>query len=76
MIQNGGNVNHINKCGETALMCAAKSWENADTCLLLRENGAGVNEKSINGTTALMFAVIEGHNKQCRLIIQNGGNVN
>lgn len=75
LIDQGADVNDLNKSGDTALMMAAEDGQ-GDVCELLIAKGVDVNAQNKSGETALMKAAYFGHRKVCELLIAKGADVN
>ena len=75
LIQNGADVNAVDKNKLTALHIAAKKGH-VDVAKVLIQNGADVNAVDKNKFTALHFAAENGHVDVAKVLIQNGADVN
>ena len=83
LLDNGADVNLVEKNGSTALMLAARYSEidsNLETVRLLLEKGANVNIATGDGSTALIMAAkysnIKSFLEITRLLLENGANIN
>jgi hypothetical protein len=75
LIQNGADVNAVNKYNWTSLHFTT-SKGHADVAKLLIQNGADVNAVDKNNCTSLHFTTSKGHVDVAKLLIQNGADVN
>jgi hypothetical protein len=75
LIQNGADVNAVQKTNWTALHWAA-NYRHVDVVKVLIQNGADVNAVDFEKLTALHLAAIEGHVDVVKVLIQNGADVN
>ena len=70
------NINALDCCNETPLMCGTLS-RNADLVRFLLDNGASVDRSNDYRRTALHFAAsIHNNDNVLRLLIQRGADVN
>jgi ankyrin repeat protein len=74
LLENGVNVNALNKMGMTPLMLAANRHLNI--AQLLIEKGANVNAKYATGRTSLHLAVFSLNADIVSLLVSSGANVN
>jgi ankyrin repeat protein len=75
LIQNGADVNAVNKDKWTSLHLAA--WKShVEVAKLLIQNGADVNAVNKDNRMSLHFAAENGHVDTVKLLIQNGADVN
>jgi ankyrin repeat protein/formylglycine-generating enzyme required for sulfatase activity len=78
LIEEGADVNSVNKTGITALMRASQQGH-LDVAKFLVNNGADVNAAAtggLNGFTALMFASMNGHSDVVKFLVDKGADVN
>ena len=75
LLENGANVEAMDKDGNTALLWAAfKGFK--EIVLLLIENGADIEAINSDGNTALTWAAVCEHREVVALLIENGAKVN
>lgn len=74
LIEQGADVNAINKSGMNALVQAASKYNpNGDLMRLLVNRGVDVDRPDSNGWTALRHLIITGTPYQVRYILNSGG---
>ena len=77
MIQNGADVNAVDKYNQTALHEAVQEGEGyVDIMKMLIQNGADVNAVNKWKCTALYYAVCIGYVDIAKVLVQNGADVN
>jgi hypothetical protein len=74
LLQNGADVNSMNRLTGTALTCASRGGHEAVVRLLL-ENGAEINAFGDVQGTALNAASGAGHEAVVRLLLENGAKI-
>ena len=71
----GGNINRIDKDGNT-LLHAAVGLNELTTIKLLLENGADINQSDLDNSTPLHCAVYKNNLDVTKLLIENDANIN
>ncbi len=74
-LEQGADINAVNKEGETALMVAALEGR-TDMARFLIERGADLNAKDSVGATPLLYAALGGSLETIKLLIDKGSNLN
>jgi ankyrin repeat protein len=74
LLENGVNVDAVNKTGATALMYAA-DFGNLDAVEFLLENGANVNAVDSSEKTALMYAAEYGRVDTVQFLLESNANL-
>jgi murein DD-endopeptidase MepM/ murein hydrolase activator NlpD len=69
----GANVNAADEYGQTPLMYAASSSQNADILAELLKAGANLNAQTTSGWTALMYAARDTKNFDTAILLMNAG---
>ncbi len=75
LIENGADVNRLDKWGMTPISSAASNGH-LDIVRLLLKNGANVNTADKHGGTPLYYASAGGFHETVELLISKGANVN
>jgi len=73
LLENGCDINQIDKIGNTALMFAASEGHDK-VVLLLIENKADINVANNIGNTALLLAAWDIHFNVVSVLLENGAN--
>lgn len=76
LIDEGADINAVNKDGETALHLATRVAQSSSVVQMLLDAGADVNAKNNNGSTALMLAADYSGNETVKVLLDAGADVN
>lgn len=81
LIEEGADINAVNKFGETPLLEATRyAYKNEKSALdlvnLLLDKRAGINAQTIEGETALMRATYYGYGEIVHVLLDRGADVN
>ena len=75
VIQNGANVNHINRAGETPLILACRQSRKGVIKALI-ENGANTNYADRDGESPLLIVCRRSRHEVIKVLVENGADVN
>lgn len=75
LIEEGANINEVDKNGATPLMYASKSGK-IETVKVLLNVGANIKIQDKQGYSALTHAISSGHEDVSRILIENHADVN
>lgn len=75
MLEDGADVNQINKHGKTPLMLAAGN-NHPETTAMLLERDAAIDAQDVDGMTALIMASSSGHVEVIKVLMESGADIN